>query len=192
MPLRPPVDDDRGDGGGGGQGGKQKLKDKDTHENAREEALEFSRDCNTFLGNALKKMGVTMDDLAKAIKSQQPYDATASTIKAVDAGILPAGYSNPKIPNAASLSVRDFFAKAKEIGEEAGAATGFFKNATRNDVYFNPGDINSRSIIHEALHSFTGLNDRDLAEKLGRTDGERLVGSAWINDRLFKWGCGSE
>jgi hypothetical protein len=154
--------------------------------------LDFSRDCKTFLGKALQDIGLSMDDLAKAINAQKPYDATSSTINVVAAGIIPADYSNPLIPNITSLSVKEFFAKSKEIGFNNEAATGYATTATRNDVYYNPANINSRNIIHEALHSLTGKNDADLAAALGRSNQEALTGSAWIVDRLFKWGCGSD
>jgi hypothetical protein len=163
-----------------------------TYNDARADAKDFSRDCKRFLGNALSKLGFTMDDLTKAIDKQQPLDAMTSTINVVTAGIVPAGFSDPNIPNITSLSVRDFFAKLKELGRTNEAATGFATTNTRYDVYFNPAYINSRNIIHEALHSLTGRNDGDLAKALGRFDQEALQGSGWISDILFKWDCGSD
>ncbi len=171
-----------------GSGKKEKLSkgDQEKYDEAREEAQDLSKDCKTFLGNALGKMNLKTDDLVNAIKKQLPFSKN-STINTVTAGVVPSGSTNPVIASVAKLSVKEFFDKTNPA-----AATGFFQNSTLYDVYFDSGYISSRRIIHEALHSITKLNDADLAVKLGRSSQESLQGSVWINDRLFKWGCGSD
>ena len=71
--------------------------------------------------------------------------------------------------------------------------TAIFSKGTRFDVYLNwIVGFGSRDLIHEALHSATGLNDIDLAFKLtGKVFDPQHPGEAStaIDRVLFKNGC---
>jgi hypothetical protein len=82
------------------------------------------------------------------------------------------------------------------IGNRAAAAIN--NVATRYDVYFDPRKMSANTLIHEALHSATRLNDLDLAKKLTGVDYEKKFGvraggvmaAMAISDTLARNGCG--
>ncbi len=108
----------------------------------------------------------------------------ASTILAGEAGVV------PNTSSYADKPVNDLLVTATaSLGSQL-AVTAYHKDATRYDVYFNVDEfIDVRTVIHEGLHSLFRVGDGELATKLGRDNSEALSGSAWINDRLNKWGC---
>ena len=74
-----------------------------------------------------------------------------------------------------------------------------FKNAITNKdpnrpgvYYYEAADYDSQTVLHEALHFLTGLNDVDLAAILGLMDSnkqkytDRLEASAAIKNSLYK------
>lgn len=70
------------------------------------------------------------------------------------------------------------------------AMAAVYSGWTRFDVYLNVYDYDSTTLLHEALHSALGMNDNDLARRLGVYDGDYKNSSPNIQDALLEHGCG--
>ena len=122
------------------------------------------------------------------LDGQRAFDGTRSTINAIEAGIMPSTATNPDARQSMVL---------QHVQRHVQAATAVWKESTRYDVYLNPGNYSSTTLIHEALHSATGWNDVRLAEQLTgvRYDDSNpientLRASQAISDVLAANGCG--
>lgn len=112
-----------------------------------------NRRCRDFL----RSHGIDPDELIKAIRKQRGFSASESTLTAFRAGILPKGDKE------ANLTVQQINARYRVV-----AVTGMYRDRTRYNVYFGNGMGNpTMTVMHEALHSLTRLNDFDLGVKLG-------------------------
>ncbi|HEV8431029.1 MAG TPA: RHS repeat-associated core domain-containing protein, partial [Pyrinomonadaceae bacterium] len=134
----------------GGRGDVQRM--------AKEEAKKMVKldSCKKFL----LEHGINPKALLGAINKQRAFDGLKSTLTALKAGLVPRGDAM------ASWTVKKVF----EIKDPI-AATGSHRLATRYDVYYGNGMGNPvTTVIHEALHSLTRLNDFDLAVKIGAVD----------------------
>jgi len=157
------------------------LKDWETNrENAKKEVAR--KPCMDFL----KSRGISPQAVLNAIAKQRPLDGLRSTLTMQAAGIV------RKANIYARWTVQEFFERRNPV-----AATANAKLATRFNVYFgsswapNP----TMTIIHEALHSVTRLDDMGLAYKLGlinetnALDWARKDPSGEISGYLATHGC---
>ena len=122
-------------------------------------------------------MNLRASAVASAVRRQRAFDGLTSTISAADAGLVPHWDSR------AEYQVKDFFVPAKTayIGAlQAGYASREDRGATQRDVYYGYYGFEASTVIHETLHSFTGLDDDTLTEKLGGN----------ISVQLEQHGCG--
>ena len=97
---------------------------------------------------------------------QRAFDGLTSTITAAAAGLVP--HSDER----AGYQVRDLFTPTGVgiIGAiQAGYASSEDLGATQRDVYYGYYGFEASTIIHETLHSFTGLDDAALMENLVAT-----------------------
>lgn len=153
---------------------------KTDYNNEKARALEAvkSEGCTKFLDDALNGKGKGTKDVIDAINNQRAYDVTGSTITQGDAGIVPPGHPDADKPvsDLGADEGRAFTAiyANSELGKEA--------RSTLNDVFYNK--IYGITILHEALHSVTGLDDPGLAGILGATFGPQD-----INGRLRQMDC---
>jgi hypothetical protein len=135
--------------------------------------------------------GFSINQIIGAIHAQQAYSGPDSTnISMLNAGLLPP--VDPTLPSRA-LSAATF-----EVNE---TVSQYFKNDSRvkamtatfggnpNVVFFRSSGITSTTILHEALHSITGLGDIDLAAKLGLGNLTHDAASAAISKALKDNGC---
>lgn len=134
--------------------------------------------CETWLAG----QGINVTDVSNALAWQRPFDGRRSTITALKAGLAKPGYLIAFDP------VYRLFAYVSNS-----AMTGIRSEATRYDVYLNWDEgFGSRTLIHEALHSATRLDDIDLAFKLTGKVFDRdhpEVASQAIDNVLLKNGC---
>ena len=140
--------------------------------------LKNSKKCRDFL---ISK-GIDPDLALQALNFQNAYDGEKSTISRLEAGVVGQEYRLDTIEGAnyayASID-HDFNDKYFPPGkrEKIQAITAFYQenqimelsSFARNDVYYRGSGINTGTILHEALHSLTGLHDKELADKLGVT-----------------------
>ena len=76
------------------------------------------------------------------------------------------------------------------MGKTGAAATGIYTEATRYDIYIYAQDVDSATLIHEALHSQFRIDDLALATKLGVRDAYISTNSSSvITDELKNAGC---
>ena len=129
------------------------------YQNARRNAVGLSDPCKNFL----QRLGIKNPyDIVTAIGNQRAFDGMASTLS-LDAAGLQMGNG---------LSVAGAFNAAKE-DRERGLGTLFAMTAidggerTRYHVYFSDLPITADSVLHEAIHSFTKLDDDALAKAAG-------------------------
>jgi hypothetical protein len=147
--------------------------------NLAKNPLDGLNPCSHFLNRS----GVPFTDVLKALQFQKPYDGPRSTISRRNAGLAPAG--NPAENETASTIFQ---------GERNTAATAIYKERTRYDVYLNLFNYDETTLIHEALHSATKMNDVQLAELLTGKDfssdffKSEEAGKA-IQQTLKKHGC---
>lgn len=104
--------------------------------------------------------------VARAVGRQRAFDGLTSTITAADAGLVTHSDSR------AGYQVKDLFVPTPKgvsiIGAlQAGYASREDRGATQRDIYYGYYGFEASSIIHETLHSFTGLDDDALMQKLG-------------------------
>ncbi len=164
----------------------------------------MSPDCEQFL----KAAGINPQDVINAVNAQRPFDASKSTISVIDSGTI--DFSTPewqtlqsndpeRARRIADQSVSHYY-KSSPFNAVTGIYPGGVQGATladRSDVYFRPGGwlwfsrggLQPRTILHEALHSLTGLGDDKLAQKLGLNVGPGQSASAAISQALKKHDC---
>jgi hypothetical protein len=132
------------------------------YEAARNKARTLSDPCKKFL----QGLGIrNPNDVISALGKQRAFDGMTSTLS-LDAAGLQKGNQ---------LSVDVAFAAAKEdrekgIGGELFAMTALEGgDRTRYNVYFSDLPITSDTVLHEAIHSLTRLDDDALAKAAGVT-----------------------
>jgi hypothetical protein len=134
----------------------------------------------------LIRKGFAFGPIADALNFQKAYDGTSSTINTVKAGLISADSSFNDLK---AMNVREFFGRYVDH-----AATAFRSAATRYDVYIDPKNYGALTLIHEALHSATGMDDVQLAERLtGKkydTPAKVANASADVSSALAAGGCG--
>jgi hypothetical protein len=185
----------------------QKRYDTKRDEVRKRLGTDLSDKCRDFL----TKAGLTIKDILDAVNLQNAYDGERSTISMSDAGYYKNGalsnFDKAKRDAFLNQSVGDF------VKRNAKAATMLFPGgvevnsvAQRSDVYFqidyqkgflgigkgygeNSG-LNQVTILHEALHSLTGLQDIELYKLLtGNTTESGAVASAGISQALKDNDC---
>ncbi len=133
----------------------------------------------------LTSHGIAPLSLSCALAGQVPYDGLKSTITRFDAGIYPNVFGREQAARFLALkeSVQHQFQTDATIIAEA--QTG--GPGPHVDAYFGPASFSKITIIHEALHNLSGLDDDDLAKQLGWTG----IGSpsAFITESLRNNRC---
>lgn len=123
--------------------------------------------CSAFF-NGTRSRAAYFSQLGAAVNQQAPYDALQTTISVYDAGLWTAkqAATNPIFPRAFQRSpVCGNFG----IGTVAMAQT----QSPATDVYINTTAsllktyLTQSTILHEALHNLTGLDDDDVETLLG-------------------------
>ena len=195
----PPID------GGGGSSGKAPLSERDQRrfDKARNKLLDKLRNISAKCVDFLKKANLSVTDIIAAVQAQQPFNGKKSSISRSAAGVIDIndpyydGYRTMHPGSEAvgrGLPVSHAFRRGT-VNAETGIAPGGRVGATladRSSVYFRPGGLFSsgglqpRTILHESLHSLTGLGDTLLAQKLNLPEGS---GSADISRALIQNGC---
>ena len=129
---------------------------------ARNKARNLSDTCKKFL----QGLGIeNPNDVLGALGKQRAFDGMASTLS-LDAAGLQKG--NP-------LSVAEAFGAAKEDREKGIIGPLYAMTAieggdrTRYNVYFSDMPITADTVLHEAIHSLTKLDDDALAKAAGVT-----------------------
>ena len=84
----------------------------------------------------------------------------------------------------ANESVSQFF----KANSPVKAVTATYGNP--NNIYFRSSGISTITILHESLHSLSGLGDEDLASRLGFPGLTHDAASAAISASLTAHGCG--
>ena len=193
-------------------GSKAKLSERDQkqYETQRAGVLDrldnISKKCRDFL----EKAGLAVSDVISAVKLQQAYDGEKSTISMNDAGYYEEGSLSQFAPErrAGLLNQRmsDF------IPKNAKAATALFPGgqlgntvAERSTVYFqidysngvfglgrgyksNSG-LTQSIILHEAIHSLSGLRDKELYTLLTGKTANAEDSSRGISEELKDNDC---
>jgi hypothetical protein len=157
--------------------GDREKEYKSAREGARKVAGKPSNKCKDFLSH----LGIkNLKDVLGAINKQRAFDGMASTLSVEEAGLAEQGQGG-------LLTVADAFAAAKEDRFILYAQTAMHGGkATRNDVYFSDLPITADTIMHEAIHSLTGLDDDELAKAAGVTSVPKGSGSsAEFNKKLI-------
>ena len=157
---------------------KQQRQEYDrTKSDAKKKLNSF--ECKDFL----IRHGLQFQNVVNALDWQRPFNGLLSTITAVKAGLAKPGFLIANDP------VQKLFSYIS-----ANAMAPLFSKAARFDVYLNLGlGYDGLTLVHEALHSATGLNDINLAFKLtGKLFGEQQGSEASraISDSLRGNGCG--
>lgn len=127
---------------------------------------ELSDKCKELLA----KTGKTLKEIMEAVQLQRPYDGEESTITRFDAGLFSEIDVEPGAPKylvniERTQRVNEYFKQHPGLGAATATHPGGVLGKTvleRSDVYFRPSEINEKNILHEALHSVTGLGDIDL------------------------------
>jgi hypothetical protein len=126
--------------------------------------LKNSDSCKSFL---LEKLGLSAGAVSSAVNRQRAFDGLTTTITAADAGLVP--HIDPRTNQPHSLAnkaVKDLFTgKGRPDAMQAGFASNEDRGASQRDIYYG-WDFDSSTVLHETLHSFTGLDDASLMEKL--------------------------
>ncbi len=160
----------------------------------------------------LAKIG-NLTQIIEAITLQRAYDGTKSTIGSFDAGLLSnEDLSSLDAKNQAAVKAQTIATRFKSGNDATAAAiAGIFPNGMRgsnvaemSSIYFRPDSfkifgralygelsgLNQRTILHEALHSLSGLNDVGLYEALtGKVAKDRNAASKGITAALEDAGC---
>ena len=148
--------------------------------NAAEAGLK-NAECQKFL----REHGIDPKEIASALKRLKAYDGTKSTLSIADAGLYPYGEPDSKV------AVRDHFNNPDlEIYAETAVVGG---EKTRYDVYFGTHPIGSSTVLLEAMHSATTLDDYDLAfgtKKFNLNPIANETPSQQITDALKTHNCG--
>lgn len=177
-------------------------EDQANFEQSRGNAVKLldKKDCADFL----KKKGINIADLVTAIKLQTAFDANLSTATLLESGLYPAKKpdtyegSQEDFDDEASYQVETFF----DFYPGAQGVTAFYKNGVfltdfkeRTKVFYRGGSSvlsDPTSILHEALHSLTGLGDPELAKKIGsplKKIGKNKYDTGDITKYLKSKGC---
>ncbi|MBK7705896.1 MAG: RHS repeat protein [Acidobacteria bacterium] len=143
------------------ENGRSKLRKK----------LAESAKCRNFL---LSK-GIDPDDLLETVNKQIAWDGELSTISRLNAGLIDStvDLSKPENASYANGPVQNNFIPNR--GTIYLAWTAFYSRYQimeldwmgRREVYFGKKGLNSGTILHEAIHSMTGMGDPELANLLG-------------------------
>ena len=124
-----------------------------------------------------KKASIDVKDVLNAVNLQNAYDGEASTISMQEAGFYEKGslddLEEKRRDRLLNQTVSDFIngvAKAATMNYPGGMLGPTLES--RSDVYFNIDHgsfgygsntgLNQTTILHEALHSLTGLSDMEL------------------------------
>jgi RHS repeat-associated protein len=120
--------------------------------------LQDSFKCRSFL----LMSGLSPESVSNALNLQQPFDALRSTLTMARAGLLPGTSAY------GSIAVNTFFTNNRFYKAITAVYAG---NSVidRSPVYYTGGGLKGSTILHEVLHSLTGLSDSDLAARLGVT-----------------------
>lgn len=112
----------------------------------------------------LSKLGLSAGAVATAVQNQRAFDGLTSTITAANAGLVPHFDSRAKLP------ASDLFAPNAQGQYPAAVQAGFASRedtgASQRDVYYG-STFDCVTVLHETLHSFTGLDEDALSEKVG-------------------------
>jgi hypothetical protein len=134
--------------------------------------LKTSKKCRDFL----MAHGINPDAALDAVNQQRAYDGETSTISRLAAGLVGPDVDLTTKAGAdyAKASVNIEFTNSR--GAQIQAHTAFYVGGAlkttvtgRSDVYYRGSGLNASTILHEALHSLTGLSDPALGTKLGVT-----------------------
>jgi RHS repeat-associated protein len=120
--------------------------------------IQTSAKCRAFLFIRGIVPNFNFENLDQALALQHPYDALHSTLTLAQAGLLPGSVE----------TVQHYAANRHGLGAMT-ATYGGSTVASRSAVFFTGLGLRGSTILHEALHSFTGLDDAGLAAKLGVT-----------------------
>ena len=181
-----------GDGGiGAPLGGLQKKYDRTKRKllNKDLQKQKLKKKCADLLALS----GKSIDEITAAINAQVPFDGPDSKgLTMLQAGLL--GPVDPNLPpnqmSNAIAEVNQTVSAYFAANPSTTAATAYFRRDTINNVYYRSSGITDTGILHEALHSITGLGDIDLAGKLGLgTFGSAADASAAITKALKDNGC---
>jgi RHS repeat-associated protein len=153
-------------------------------------------DCRQFLADH----GIDPEAALDAVNQQQAYNGPKSTISRLQAGTV-----DLSDPDFQSLQLNDPTRAAAILNgpvsgdfRSAGlrAETAFYPGgvfgatvAARSTVFFRNSGLTGGNILHEALHSLTGLNDALLAHQLGVQIPSSGVTDI-ITQTLIQHGCG--
>jgi hypothetical protein len=147
-------------------GERDRKRYEEARKKIREQLGKRAAECIALL----QQLGLTIDDLQKAVDNQVPFDAKASTITAQEAGVFRG--ERPSEPAAARSY--DFVANSP-------IWQGLFKNESGRlavsqlggpEVYYRPGGIFSTQsvkpsrVAHEALHNL-GKTDEEIQRAWG-------------------------
>ncbi len=134
--------------------------------------LQKSKKCRDFLIS----IGIDPELALQTVNEQSAFDGEKSTLSRIDAGVV-----NPEV-DLTTQQGRDYAYKpinlsfTNSTGPKIQAWTSFYSSNERifqiapegrNEVYYRGSGINTGNILHEALHSLTGLGDEQLAGKIG-------------------------
>ncbi len=160
-----------------------------------------SERCNRFLTKHLG--GSITSKISETLKNQQAFSGPRSSgISTRDAGLYPpeelarlerlieaGGRAAVSAEYEITRSVAQYF-EDKSRDRKVGAAVGNY-NGNPNTVFYRSFD--SLSILHEALHVASRLNDEELARTLGidvaQFNGDKDLASQAITQRLKENGC---
>jgi uncharacterized protein RhaS with RHS repeats len=148
------------------------------YDEQRRQALNMPAECRKYF-DSLSRVGITAEKVIKAINDQNPYDASTSTISQAEAGIVPPNHPDADEPVYKALiddPARAYTAKY------ANSAVAKLARSTINDVFWDPQKIYPITILHEALHSLTGLDDPGLARTVGAVS-DSLIDNALRSKR---------
>lgn len=190
-------------------GGRVRLNENDQKEydkkrqEIRQRFAKISKDCLALL----TKAGLTVDSVIDAVNIQNAYDGSKSTVSVFDAGgIDESGWVSGAREDLKNLERKEtmsaYFARKDRVRARTMMhPNGLFSMtvAGRSDVYFRTegtfwngepnGFNNQTTILHEALHSLTGLGDEKLYTLLTGKTATHDAASAGISDALKGAGC---
>jgi hypothetical protein len=162
-----------------------------------------SERCRAFLVSVFGELVIA--GIISTIDSQQTFSGPGSTnISVVEAGIYKPEdvermrrLSQSSDPAEAARwtalmnqSISDYFRQRNKGSVKLGGVVGNF-NGDPNTVFYK--SIKAGSLLHETLHTLTGLDDNELAAALGvditKFKGNSDLASDAINKRLKEMGC---
>ncbi len=170
----------------------RRLDDKNISENCRE---------------LLDTAGLSLKNVVEAVNLQNAYDGSKSTVSMFVAGGIDESSWNPGLSEANRQATRDrkiddYFANETRVQARTMFNPGGSFAATvagRSDVYFrtdanwfngkNNGFSSQTTILHEALHSLTGLTDQKLYTLLTGMTTDHDGSSMGISQALRDAGC---